>query len=1089
MAALAWMNACVKAEPFQGTTSDVSADVPADASADVQTDGAGDIAVCEPDCEDRTCGDDGCGGVCGTCTSIAPFCVEGQCTADCQPACDGKECGDDGCGGLCGTCPGAAPYCTDGLCETTCAPQCEDKECGPDGCDGVCGTCPDAAPVCSGDFKCLPAECTPDCEGRLCGDDGCGGSCGSCSGGSVCDTLAEGTGSYQCLLPVCTEDSATCGAGNAVTCNALGTGWFEADLCAQDQLACVESDETAFCGQDTDNILSTLGIQLADQAGPGAYLQAAVPELHGTTESQTNDPMSLSLWVRFPANVGSGTIASYETTGASVVLEEGSGECYYGDYGWAFYVEDDRLKFKTTDSENHAARIAVTRPIVSSYANTWVHLAVVNRGVEGDAAHANGNVQIYVNGADRWSRDELVVGGKQDSSGVYVGMSPNPKVSEPSLLIGRHRCEVPESDNPSGKLEIAIDEISTFGAALSHSQVTRLFAGGCGAAPTLLADEVPLYAWWRMGEGYASPGVLQSYLLQGPTDFQSASDTITESPADAILTGDNGSTIMEFGCAAPASCEDLPGPEGDTVLEGCGPGCAGCNQGECSSMGWCEAPACSSAGAEPLPGEGCSDACGSAMSTCDGQQTYCGYAGGVGSCHHDSANAVASYGDLGFVVVGTSCTDGTSGCHVALWRYLNDGTLVDHTTFQDLATQAYGFDSESNLEEEGLGVDVALDGSHRIILVGRTKTQYSAVDSAGNWRPMIASISGSDLSVEWVWVDKDHFGAFTDASLVPSEISDNTIISPPWSGAMAVGYLEHYYGVPDAGETAWKRGPIRRTILPQEGVPLPVDGSWSWPQSPANPGSPDIPVGGSYGGIDRAPDGSLYMVYSAESSDYPGLDARLERFGPSEPGCLNCWSAFSPFNSPTTSDEFVAVSAVGGTPWPSDLNRVFVAVQSVPNGAPGDTATRVRRYTDNPSGWGLELQESVSIASHNGGPANIKGLCAAGAEGFFLTGSMETPSGVMRPWVERRSAYGWPSEQQTPTWRQHYGYESLDGNQHPVPAGTLDVFHACAINPGMGAPTLVTVGEVLQPNALEANGPRDAYITARTLQTGKSVCR
>ena len=46
------------------------------------------------------CGDDGCGGSCGTCPGAAPICDAGLCTPDvCTADCLGKACGDDGCGG------------------------------------------------------------------------------------------------------------------------------------------------------------------------------------------------------------------------------------------------------------------------------------------------------------------------------------------------------------------------------------------------------------------------------------------------------------------------------------------------------------------------------------------------------------------------------------------------------------------------------------------------------------------------------------------------------------------------------------------------------------------------------------------------------------------------------------------------------------------------------------------------------------------------------------------------------------------------------------------------------------------------------
>lgn len=930
------------------------------------------------------------------------------------------------------------------------------------------------------------ADCSQACDGKQCGPDGCGGTCGSCSNGDLCDTLEEGTGTYQCLPEICDEDETSCADGNAVSCSSLGTGFYETDLCAQDQLACVQQGGASVCGQGEP--LSSWALQLTAKDGETAFLMAPVPELHGTTAEQTNDPMTLSLWVRFPKDMTNGTIASFEASGVSKVIppDSNNAQCPYGDFGWALYLEDERLKFKTTDLMNQTARVAMTEPVMAAYASTWVHLAVVSRGVEGDAAHANGNVQLYVNGADRWAQDELVLS-EQETSGLYVGMSPLAKAVDPSMSIGRHRCESPGSGNPFGQLKIAVDEISAFGSALSHSQITRLFAGGCGEAPTILADKEPLYAWWRMGEGFDNLDALKEAIEEGQAVFMSASDQITEDTPVAILAGDLVSATTQADCAAPASCEDFEGATGEVFLQGCGPGCAVCAEGQCSSMGWCESANCSVTQAEPVEGEGCSDACGSAPSVCDGQQKFCGYAGGVGSCHHDTANAVAAYSEIGFVVVGTSCSSGTTDCDVALWRYSQAGELVDKATFTDLATQAFGFDAEENLEEEGLGVDVALDGSYGIVIVGRTRVQDGAVNGEPQWRPMIASINGADLSVDWVWVDKDYRGAFTDVSLVAEDVTSNQEAQvEAWKSAIAVGYHSQHYWT-DGDEVVWKRGRMRRSIVTVEGVPLPDGGAWDWPEAPPNVNAPNIPIGGSYTSIDRAPDGSQYLVYNIENSNYAGLDATLERISPPNGTCITCWgTATAPYTSPVTSHEYLAVSAVSGASWPDDANRAYVAVKSTVNANPSEVATRVLRYRDGNDGWGLMLEETIDIESPLGGPANIEDLCAMGASGFFLTGSMATPSGVIRPWVERRAVFG---NSGGPTWRQYYGYESLDGADHNAPSTTPDSIHGCVLSGTKPDGLLVTVGEILQPNAMLPGDPRDAYITTRNLETGKSACR
>ena len=181
-----------------GGGDDGTADVPSGApDAAASTDASAETsAPCLPTCDERECGDDGCGGSCGSCFDAnglrAPeLCVAGAC---CLPDCAGKECGDDGCGGSCGSCfaPSGAldeSLCVAGAC---CVPQCGGKHCGPNGCGGTCGEC-GAGLECSDDDTCEP-PCEPDCTGLCCGDDGCGGTCE--------DTCAEALG--DCDLASCT---------------------------------------------------------------------------------------------------------------------------------------------------------------------------------------------------------------------------------------------------------------------------------------------------------------------------------------------------------------------------------------------------------------------------------------------------------------------------------------------------------------------------------------------------------------------------------------------------------------------------------------------------------------------------------------------------------------------------------------------------------------------------------------------------------------------------------------------------------------------------------------------------------------------
>ncbi len=169
----------------------------------------GACGPCVPDCGEKVCGADGCGGVCGRCDERF-VCLGGECVCEeeptwtcpddhrrlvlagcgvelesvdctygcdpdlpdlecnrCPDTCTGVECGgDDGCGGKCRC--SAGKVCHDGLC---CAPACTGVECGgDDGCGGTCGCF--VGKECHDGLCCAPAR--PIChEGDLWGVDGC----------------------------------------------------------------------------------------------------------------------------------------------------------------------------------------------------------------------------------------------------------------------------------------------------------------------------------------------------------------------------------------------------------------------------------------------------------------------------------------------------------------------------------------------------------------------------------------------------------------------------------------------------------------------------------------------------------------------------------------------------------------------------------------------------------------------------------------------------------------------------------------------------------------------------------------------------
>ena len=145
----------------------------------------------------------------------------------CEPQCSGKNCGDDGCGGSCGTCAVGLFCSNSGSCTTT--PTCLyegdtnfcsrlNKDCqfsGLDNCNVYktvnCGTCV-SPQTCGGSGTAGLCGCTPNCSIKNCGDDGCGGSCGTCCNGLTCNSSGYCVPSTQ----ECTASmpyGTTCGGG------------------------------------------------------------------------------------------------------------------------------------------------------------------------------------------------------------------------------------------------------------------------------------------------------------------------------------------------------------------------------------------------------------------------------------------------------------------------------------------------------------------------------------------------------------------------------------------------------------------------------------------------------------------------------------------------------------------------------------------------------------------------------------------------------------------------------------------------------------------------------------------------------------
>lgn len=143
--------------------------------------------TCQPECATSlACGDDGCGGSCGTCAEDFRCEADGVCHPD-----PGLYCAAVGAAGCCDG--GEVFWCEDGLLRAV--------DCGANpGSTGSCGWFADGGYYECGrtggdpsgehprDCPWEPSTCVPSCDARACGaDDGCGGRCdGPCPEGLEC---------------------------------------------------------------------------------------------------------------------------------------------------------------------------------------------------------------------------------------------------------------------------------------------------------------------------------------------------------------------------------------------------------------------------------------------------------------------------------------------------------------------------------------------------------------------------------------------------------------------------------------------------------------------------------------------------------------------------------------------------------------------------------------------------------------------------------------------------------------------------------------------------------------------------------------
>jgi len=128
-------------------------------------------------------------------------------TGTCTPDCYGKQCGDDGCGGSCGSC-GYTETCSYGVCigGSSCTPDCYGLQCGDDGCGGSCGSCSYSETCSYG--SCVSSYTGSTNSGALCSDTT------SCQSGEQC-MLFDEYATYGMCLGQCTTVGDYCATGSS----------------------------------------------------------------------------------------------------------------------------------------------------------------------------------------------------------------------------------------------------------------------------------------------------------------------------------------------------------------------------------------------------------------------------------------------------------------------------------------------------------------------------------------------------------------------------------------------------------------------------------------------------------------------------------------------------------------------------------------------------------------------------------------------------------------------------------------------------------------------------------------------------------
>ncbi len=373
-------------------------------------------ACCSPKCSGKACGDDGCGGSCGTCAGGLP-CMEDQ--TCCVPDCAGKECGDDGCGGSCGACPSVAPYCAEHLCAT--------EPC-PDGCVGkTCGCQPGQA--CSVDDACIACGSLGDPAIGVGAAERCDGKDNDCDGQT--DVRAEAVVASLCYAKSTYSGPVRKGDLVAVPCGdssaPVAQIWSLADPAApvlvgslaMGSLAQNHINERAALHWEGDELWT-----LYQSKGPwnGSQYPLDKPQVRRYDVSDPSAPVQLEAGLSWSS--GHGVAFDFTAAGDRVVVS-------HGGQVSLFRLKSGSFSSPVKINASGAQSMAIVGDLI--YLLSYGNLFVLDDTAFSGIPPTVGNLQIL--GADRMG----VWGGK-----AYVLAGPHG--ADPSLVT---RLDVVDLSNPA----------------------------------------------------------------------------------------------------------------------------------------------------------------------------------------------------------------------------------------------------------------------------------------------------------------------------------------------------------------------------------------------------------------------------------------------------------------------------------------------------------------------------------------------------------------------------------------------------------------------------------------------------------------